>query len=346
MASRFTTWAAALSIGLGLAACSRSGSELAASSEVAGEQQAGVGLLGLLANAPASVPFEGVRQFQAHWNVGGTPQHLIYTEQVFADGLGNFSLTTTDVTAPPMTASEEALFLMTQQLRARTLFQARDFGVRDEDLFAANYVLIDTGLSTTVAGTPCQRVIAEQRVAAERRFLLDVHTATGLILSSREELLDGSLVSQTRFVSIDFSPNLAGVTWNLPINDEESLEPGTIQAQNVLGYKPRLPKVLPQGWQQIEFAKVHDPVDDETWAKVVYSDGVEQIYYLFTPGDGPTKELKNPTGNPTPKHADRVSRMAVGHWTLLDADLQQGKALILGRTADGVLEDLLQSAMF
>ena len=103
--------------------------------------------------------------------------------------------------------------------------------------------------------------------------------------------------------------------------------------------------MLPAGWQSIGLAKLFDPVDDDVWAKRTYSDGVQQIYFVTAKGQGPKKSLKNP-GGPAPLYPERVRKMAVGSWTLLEADLAQGRALLLGRAPDGVLEDLLQSAFY
>ena len=349
MATRtsLTRWAAALALGLGTVACGGAQAPAPTAEAPAGEQAASASLLTLMANAPTSVRFEGVRRFEAYWPSGGVAQQLAYRESVVADGTGKFALTALEVLAPPMGAADEALFKVTQKLRARTMYFARDFGIRELGQFELNYKLIDTGQPTLVAGVPCQRMIVVERVAPDRRFLLDVHTSTGLVLSSREELLDGTLVALIEFEAIDFDPDLTNVIWDAKLATEEvDLVPGSQQAIVKLGFVPRLPKVLPGGWKQTGFSKLTDPTNGEVWAKAVYSDGVEQVFFVVAKGKGPEHQLENPPPGTPPAHADRVSKMAVGNWTLLDADLDQGHALVLGRTQDGLLEGLVQSAFY
>ena len=345
--SPFARWVAALALGFA-AGCGGSVPSPAEPAADAGQAAAvTVPFLSLIAGAPSSVAHSGVRTFESHGLDGAPGQQLKYTETIHADGQGKISLTPGQVLAPAMGDAEKSVFLMTQKLRQRTMYFARDFGVRDPALFAANYTLVDTGQSVVVAGVTCERMLVTRRVAPDRRYVIDVDTGNGLVLRSREELLDGTLITLVAYDSIDYTPDLTGVTWSGPINGEQDLVPGTADALTHLGFVPRAPKVLPDGWQQIGFAKIVDPTPDQVWARLTYSDGVEQIFFVVAKGDGPSHQLKNPPpGTPPSSTPDRVRKLAVGAWTLLEADLSKGRALVLGRAPDGVLEGLIQSAFF
>jgi hypothetical protein len=337
-------WASALALALA-AGCDRGLGVPAGDAQAVGEQSAEAPLLAKMAAAPTQVTYSGTRIYLAP-GAGAQGQTLELREDVIADGAGQFAVSPLELLQPPLSPADAALFFLTQKLRERMMYFVRDFGVRDLDLFAANYALVDTAQATQVAGVTCQRMLVARRQNPERRYVLDVDTVTGLVLSVREEALDGTLLSSLAYETIDYTPDLANVSWNVPVNQEEELVQGTPEALVSLGFLPRTPKVLPSGWQQIGLAKLVDPTNDQVWARVTYSDGVEHIFFTVAKGDGPSHQLKNPPPGTNPSHADRVKKMAIGTWTLLEADLSLGRVLVLGRAPDGVLEDMIQSAFF
>lgn len=338
-------WAAVLALGFA-AGCGEGSPAAAGGASDASQAAASVPLLALIANAPLGVIHAGVRRFEAYWDLSGQIQTLQVREQIQVDGTGRFALTPQEVIAPAMTPGDEALFFLLQKLRARTMFLARDFGLRDLDLFVANYALVDTGQMTSVAGVTCERMLASKRVAPDRRFVLDVDPSNGLALSVREELLNGTLVTLSVYESIDYTPILTNVAWSVPLNGEVDLVPGSADALASLGFQPRTPKVLPVGWQQIGLAKIVDPTTQDVWARVTYSDGVELIFFVVAKGKGPKHQLKNPPPGSPPGLPDRVRKMSVGAWTLLEAELSVGRVLVLGRASDSVLEGMIQSAFY
>lgn len=344
--SLFTRWAAALALGLAAGCGGGAPTPAAPPADSGSIATITVPLLALIANAPGKVAHSGLRHFESHGIDGAPGQELEYTEVVASDGLGKISVTPEKVLAPVMGDAQKSVFLLTQKLRARMMYFARDFGVHDPSQFTQNYTLVDTGQSVTVAGVTCARMVVTKRVQPDRRFVIDVDTSNGLVLRSREELLDGTLVTLVAYESIDYTPDLASTEWIPPINGELDLEPGTAEALSQLGFVPRTPKVLPDGWKQIGFAKIVDPTTDQVWARVTYSDGVEQIFFVVAKGDGPGHQLKSPPPGSPQAHADRVRKLAVGAWTLLEGDLASGRVLVLGRAPDGVLEGLIQSAFF
>lgn len=344
-ATNFAAWAAALSLALA-SGCGGNLPEAAGVAPDAGVQASQAPLLNLMADAPKKIVFSGTRRYEAHAPAGGVGQTLIYVEEVFADGTGQIAVSPQDVVQPPMAPADEALFFLTQKLRERMVYFVRDFGVRHVDLFLANYSLVDTGQTTQVAGVSCERIEVARRVSPERKYVLDVDTTTGMVLSSREEMLDGTLLTLVVYESIDYTPDFTGVIWNSPVNNEQDLVQGSPEALLDLGFNPPAPKVLPDGWQQIGLAKLVDFTNGRVWARLTYSDGVEQIFFIVAKGDGPSHQLKNPPPGTPPSHPDRVRKMAIGTWTLLEADLAQGQAMVLGRAPDGVLEDTIQSAFY
>jgi hypothetical protein len=288
-----------------------------------------------------------VRHFTTHWSDAGVPKVLEYRENVIADGQGKFSVDPLALIEPPSSQSESDLFLLLQKLRESLMYRYRDFAVRDIDGFLANYSLVDTGVRVTVAGVLGERLQIEKRDNPDRRYIVDVDLATGLILRSREELLDGTLVTLSEFESLTYAPDLSGAVMHTPINDETPLPPDTIASTAALGFKPRTPKQIPEGWKLIGFSKLTDPITGRVWAKFAYSDGVEPIFFVVAKGDGPYHQVTPPpAGGSPPPQPDRVRRLAVGSWTLIEAQLSKGDALVLGRAADQVLLDLVQSAFF
>jgi hypothetical protein len=173
-----------------------------------------------------------------------------------------------------------------------------------------------------------------------------VDPQTGLTLRSREELLDGTLVSMTEFTSFTYTPDLSGVVFSEPINSELELEPGSPEAMQELGFLPLAPKVIPDGWSMTGFAKLVDPLTHRVWARMTYSDGVELIFFVMGKGEGAGHQIDPPASGPPPGDPDRVRKLAVGSWTLIEANLYRGDALVLGRAPDSVLYDLIQSAFY
>ncbi len=348
--------AAALAIGLAsMLACEPSGESqpagvvaarrsLAAPTTRPAGREASASLLALMLDAHAKTLYQGVRRYEHHSTVGGLPQHLVYREQVSSDGAGAYAVDPLDLIDPQVSQAQEDLFLLLQHARAGLMFRYRDFRVRDLDAFTANYVAIDSGIQVQVVGRACAELQVQLQQAPDRRWVVHVDLENGLVLRAREEAPDGTLISLSEFESLSLTPDLSSVAFHQSQFGEQSLVPGSLAASQSLGFVPQEPTLLPAGWDRIECAKLVDPTDgNRAWAKFVYSDGVELLFYLQAKRDQPPAQVK--TGQPgVPLGPDVVRTLAVGAWKLTQGRVHGRDLVVMGKVAETVLYDLIQSS--
>ena len=297
-------------------------------------------LIDLMISAQTSLLYQGVRRYEAHYTFDGVPQDLEYTERVSADGTGQHALDPLDLVVPTVTPAEEALFLTLQKSREGFFYRYRDFVVRDKDLLFANYQVVDTGQTVQILGRTCAQLEIELQVAPDTKVFLSVDTANGLVLSSREEDLLGNVLTRTTFESLDLAPDLSGIAFHQPTNSEEVL---TVGLQQALGFVAHQPKLLPNGYQLLDVAKVVSPLDGRIWAKFSYTDGLRLFFFLHGGNFAPTKQLDPGTGSTS---ADEVLSLPVGSWTLVQGFVQGRRILALGRLDEQSLYDRIQSAFY
>ncbi len=300
-------------------------------------------LLALMATAPVTTLYQGVRRYEHHSTAGGPPHSLIYREQVSCDGRGAYAIDPLELVEPQVSQGQQDLFLLLQRARTGLMFRYRDFRIHDLAAFAANYSAIDTGKSVQVVGRACAELQVALQQAPDRRWVLHVDSANGLVLRAREEALDGGLISLSEFESLSLAPDLSSVAFHQPQFGEQSLVAGSVAATQALGFAPSEPKLLPLGWGRIEHAKLIDSSDgNRPWAKFVYSDGVELLFYLQAKRDPPPPQV--PPGQPgVPLEPDLVRSLAVGPWNLAQGRIHRGDLVVMGKVDETSLYDLIQS---
>jgi hypothetical protein len=311
-----------------------------ADSQQVGSQKAG-SILDLMVGASERVKFQGVRRYEAHYSDATGAHSLVYRETVSSDGQGSYAVDPLELLEPQLAPVPESQFLLLQKVRERLLFRYRDFEIRDLAAFTDNYLAVFTGQTTTIAGQAAERLRIQSRTQTDRRYVVDVDPTSGLVLRAREELLDGTLVAQTEFESLDLAPDLSGVAFSQGLTDEEALPPGSKPDLTGLGFQPPVPKQLPAGWRLQEVAKLVDPTDDRAWAKLVYTDGVDLLFFLAAAPEPPQRAL---VGGSAAQPA-RVRALSVGAWTVLQGDLAGHELVVMGKADEEVLADLIRSAL-
>lgn len=295
-------------------------------------------LLRRMSLASSTVAHSGVRRVEQRWRVDTIGKELIYREQVHSDGAGQFAIEAIELTAPPPSHNEEAIFLALQQARAGFVRRYRDFAVRDVDAFQRNYELFDTGVQVTVAGRLCQEYLVQRVVDHAVRYWIAVDLEHALVLRCRHETAAGELLGLVEFESIDLAPNFSQVVWHQPVTDEAPLARDPAQARMQLGYEPRLPSTDGAHLRLLSASVVTAPDPNggapQKWAKHVLTDGVEVVFLLH--------------GGPDPAPGrDDVVRVApsVGPWNSAEGSLHGELFTTLGRVSVDELLDLLEAAL-
>lgn len=327
-------------------------SELREHSETGGTQQASanpvlpdVGTTSLLQGmmtAPQTTLLQGIRRFEAHWKVGGQLQHLVYREQLSCDGLGRFSVDPLETIDPELGGGQESLFFLLQKHREGFMFGHRDLMVRDLDLFFSNYQVVDLGVTTTVAGRSCAQLDIQRQLGAKSIYHLAIDLQTGMLLRSAEEsLVDGSLIALIEFESLDDMPDFTGQVWHQPKSSSSSSQPSKMNRLEYLG--GARPKLLPPGYQLLESDLIADAAGSESWVRYIYSDGLQELFFLTATTTGPMQTAAGTTPNPGPT-TDEVRVLDVGPWNVVQGSVFGADVIVMGATPVTGLLDMIESA--
>ncbi len=281
----------------------------------------------------ADIRHEGVRLVTV-WDEG--LRVLEYRERVQIDGKGKFSLTPIEQLTPVPPDWE-----LRQISGAGFHFRYRDFAVQDKDVFAANYLLMDQEELVTVAGRSCARFLVERRDDSRRYdTLLDVET--GLCLSYVEQDATGQTVSSMVYESIDTTPDLSGAIWHDPLGETSLTLEDAGRAE--LGFAVPLPTRVPDGYYLTETVKIHDGQRD--WVKFTFTEGVETLFYLFSPRLTPVAApstggsyLETVEIEPAP---GELYVFDMGGATVVQGDLEEGLFLAVGKVSQQELVDLVE----
>ena len=234
--------------------------------------------------APQTTAFQGTRRVKIDHSLEGTPIHLEYTELVSSDGAGQFSIQTQDVVDAGR--MDPFLFQQMQDARAGFFWRYRDFGVKDWQLFTANWQATDLGKSVLVAGRVSWELSVERKTGSNTRYQIAVDLNTGLILRCLEFHSHGNgveaQVASFEFESIDFAPVFTvDHPWHQPSNAEQWIVQGT-DIEQQLGFSPLSPKLPPAGYQLLEVSYVQEPTAEmRRWLKLTYTDGIDSAFFLF-----------------------------------------------------------------
>ena len=287
-----------------------------------------------------SAPFERAyyarrRVWQKHDEATG-PQTLEYTEKVWSDGQGQFSVVPEQVLAPAMSAQAQQVFLLMQKVREGFLYRLRDFRIHDLGSFLAGYTVEVLNGPVAVAGQHCERLRIRRATPSPTYWEIDVLASNGLILGSREFLQDGTKVGEVETLEYQENPDLTGITMHADLVTVP-LVPATMVQQ--LGFAPLQPSFLPAGFALESAARVS--LGAESWARFIYTDGAAELFLLHKrePAPAPDAAATDPAGT----SAIKVFR--VGRWTVAQSNANGNRLIVMGTQPVPVLIQVLQSTV-
>ena len=295
-------------------------------------------LLQSMMDAPATTVLQGIRRFEAHWDVAGQQQHLVYREQLSCDGQGRFAVDPIETIDPQLGGGQESVFFLVQKHREGFMFWHRDFMVRDLDLFFARYQAVDLGVTTFVAGKECAQLDVQLQQGAQSVVHLAIDLETSMLLRAREELLaDGSLIALIEFESLEDVPDFSGTVFHQPLNKETQLD----KLKTPLLFVSAKPKLLPSGYQLLTSTVLEDVNGTETWVRYIYSDGLQELFFLYT---GHEQLLNTGSSTPPPSKKDAVTVVEVGPWNVVQGTVFDGDVIVMGTAPVTELLDMIESA--
>jgi len=289
-------------------------------------------------DAPMTVAYEGVRHVSLRHDQEGVQTVLEYDERVLSDGQGHFAIVPLEINAPSMTPEQAQFFALLQERRDGFFYRYRDFRIRDLDLFLQNWRVQDTGLVEAVAGRECA-VLTIRRIrdgVAEYRAWIDPRT--GLVMRAEETDSTGAVIGRVEFESFTLEPDLSGTNLHGDRNPGVTFDPRA--KDGPVEFDVWTPRLLPQGYR-FEGAEA---IDDgaNRWARMVFGDGVDQIFFLQTKTSAPAGHASFGEIDVGPRSV-RVFR--VGPWTLVQGRFDEMGVIIVGKTGADALLRMLKSAI-
>jgi hypothetical protein len=263
-----------------------------------------------------------------------------YREQIATDGEGRFALEPLE--SPHASQEERDEFGLRQRARQGFLFRYRDFHVRDARLFEENWSTLDLGRSESVAGRECEVFRVERHGDAGRAFELAIDRETSLILASRE-FVGGQLVADMAYESVDLQPDLSGVAWHRPGNEERVLL--DVEAvEREFGLRALRPRLLPDRYATLEVATVSER-NGTTWLKWTYSDGVEPLFFMqaLDVSDSQVSAATGVSGERVEPSSVVVFRL--GAATAVQGRVEGHRLMAIGQVREVELLDLIESAL-
>ncbi len=306
------------------------------------EMTAPTSLVDLIAAAPTTIPYDMTRRCEAYWGTGLQANSLIHRERIYADGAGKFGIEPLAVLEPSMSTNAENLFLLVQRVRAGFFFRHRDFGIRDVGRFNRHWQVFDTGLTTQILGRVCARLQVQRQRNPSRVYHLAVDLANGLVLRSEEKTLAGNTIALVEVESLNLRPSLGGMSFHQPVTKVSQLNSSS-PGQPRLPFVAAQPKLLPQGYRLSQRSAVTDPNTGEIWARFIYSDGLEEIFFLHG-GSGAQLKTSGASSGGGGKAEDAVKYVEMGSWTVVWGEVGGERLIVMAKLPRGELFDLIESA--
>jgi hypothetical protein len=331
--------AIALALELALPACDRhvaqdpSTSVRGMSTTTIEGESTGMAFLSQIADAPFRTAYYARRHVWQASQEANSPETIEYTERVWSDGQGHFSVTPEQLLQPSLSANAQKIFLLTQKAREGFIYRLRDFRIRELDTFLLAYRV--QGLQqVSVAGQACERLRIRAAIQGHAYWEIDVDPSNGLILSTHEFLEDGTLVSSVETLEFQANPDLSSFAphQDLPA---EPFTPNT--AEQVLGFAPLHPNFLPRGFALVKSEKISQ--DNENWARCSYSDGGETLFLLYR---------REPLGNASnldPGGTYTIKIFSAGLWTVAQASFGEHQIIVMGREPASILQQVVESCV-
>ena len=279
---------------------------------------------------------EGIRLIRVFDELGV----LTYREKVVTNGDGKFSVRPIEALS-----SVDPEWQFRQLNREGFIFRYRDFTIRDPDLFARNYTLTDLDAPRFVAGRLCADYQVTGRGPTPTVTYLSVDK-TGLVMRYEEFDGKGQRVSSMIYETFEPRPNLADAIWFEGVHDEQRLDLSKDLGKQVGGNFPK-PRLVPKGF---ELREAYSLVDgDHDWVKLVYTDGVKPLFYLFHEREEPRAGKLETVGStartgPVQAEAESIIVFNIGAARAAQAILFEGSYLVVGKVDEAQLVDMIESA--
>jgi len=296
-------------------------------------------LLERMAAAPGSVAHSGRRSVWVSYRVGEETLTLAFEERIASGGNGRFRIVPEDVKEPWMPASELEFFKLLQEMRDGFMFHYRDFLVRDLVRYQENYETRVIAGTVQVAEKECVVLEVRRLEGLRTWYRVAVDPETGLVLRCEEFDAGDVLVARTEFLQIDTDHAPAPEDVDGSDLTETPFDPAG-DTHALLGFTLNAPTYVPDGYRLRRADRVE--AGGETWARLVYGDGVESLFYLQT---RPAPRAGLPVPPVAGASATRVIRVfRLGPWTVAQANFEGQRMVVMGKAASDVLEAMLRSA--
>lgn len=298
-------------------------------------------LLHQVQNAPSLTVHRGVRKVDSFYNLSGKDDTVSYLEEVITDGRGQFTINPLQVMSGASVDDQTFQFLL--KSREGFNWRYRDFLVRDLTTFLDNYKLRSWGRSVTVAGRDCYQLDVTRKDGSSRwEVAMDV--ATGIVLSYYEYDGQDRLYSSMVYESVDFDPDLTGVTFHQASSVELDLKSAHDPAA-VLGFDPLIPKLLPDSAFRFVSATALDDGNGGVWAKLEYTDGVQTILYLDCGLALPIVSVPGGVFGPAQQMEEKLQLFRAGPVTVLQGSMFGHEIIAVGKVPQLDLQLLVESAI-
>jgi len=287
--------------------------------------------------APWNTRYQGERRVTLSVDLeSGERVQTQYIERVSSNGQGKFNILPLQAETPVF--PDEPTFLTLQGRREGFFFRYRDFRIRNLELFRKNYRHLDAGSSVIVAGRQAWEVRFVRTGPGGRTYAVAFDLETGLVLRCNEYGERGVLLAALEYTSLDLDPDLSGVAFFVPGNDEVSFNLGSGEGQSILGFKPYLPKAIPAGFVLHETASVSDDMGNR-WFKAGYTDGAEMVFFLHRERGTETYDLPitAKTKQAGPSSRDEVSVFRAGTVRAAQGTVRGQDMIVIGEIAEGDL---------
>jgi hypothetical protein len=290
-------------------------------------------------DAPFNTLYGGTRHVVFSYQVNDVPLTLDYTEQVYSDGQGHYSIEPLTINQPVMTQQATDLFKLLQMNREGFLYRHRDFRIRDLALFLGGYVVSDLGPSIVVCGRTCAWLDARHADDPHEYFHVAVDLQNGLILRCEEYAISGQLEATVEFTQFTLTPDLT----NVEFYSEQPGHPLDLGTDTIpqIGFTVHAPSLLPSDFQLEKSEKIDDGT--QLWARLAYGDGAEQIFYLYSV-DPPPPTLPGSGHSPDPTKRS-VSIFHFGPWIVAQGHFGVQRLIAVGKTDETSLLQMIQSAL-
>jgi len=302
------------------------------------ELDLGPPLLERIGAAPFEIAYRGLRRVELYSHVLGPGVEIVYEEEVASDGGGRFAVTPTRVLWPPMSQSEEEMFLLMQKGREGFTYRFRDFRVRDAARFQQLYLVEVTGAEEVIAGRRCELLTVSRRDDPERLYRVAVDPETALVLRSEEFFLSGKLsgelIARTVFDTVELDPDLSDLELDDGVSAWKPFDPDSPLAPRP-PFEMLRPTAVPDGFQ-LDHAALRDDPFGGTWVQLVYADGVEQVFLLHSAPGSASGSLGQ---------SDSVVVYPLGAWTVVAGNLRGQPVIAMGKVHERELLLMLQSAL-